>query len=85
MSEFAPCPQCGSSTASRVGFTWWGGIVGPKLLTHVRCGQCRATYNGKTGASNTTGIVIYFVVTMLIAVIALGWFWSRIYPIRLTP
>src|SRR5438067_8092323 len=27
--------------------------------THVKCGQCRATYNGKTGASNTVGIVIY--------------------------
>lgn len=43
-------------------FTWWGGILGPKMLTHVRCPHCGHKYNGKTGRDNTTGIIIYSVI-----------------------
>jgi hypothetical protein len=50
-------------------FTWWGGVIGPKVLTHVKCPRCGHAYNGKTGRDNTTGIVIYSVV---VAVIAFG-------------
>ncbi|HEV3416899.1 MAG TPA: hypothetical protein VG056_08810 [Pirellulales bacterium] len=66
--QFAPCPRCGNTAASRVGFTFWGGVIGPKLLTHVKCDQCGAKYNGKTGKSNTAAIVVYQVVGLLIAV-----------------
>jgi len=62
VSEFAPCPSCQQSSATRMGFTWWGGALGPKLFTHVKCGGCGTTYNGKTGKSNNTNIAIYFVV-----------------------
>ena len=48
-------------------FTWWGGVIGPKVLTHVKCPRCRHAYNGKTGRDNTTGIVIYSVVVGVIA------------------
>jgi hypothetical protein len=61
-SPFAPCPKCGARTAQKVGFTLWGGLIGPKLLSHVKCGACRTTYNGKTGRSNLTAIIIYQVV-----------------------
>lgn len=50
-------------------FTWWGGIIGPKILTHVKCPGCRYAYNGKTGRDNTTGIVIYSVV---VGIVVLG-------------
>jgi len=40
-------------------FTWWGGVIGPRVLTHVKCRRCGHGYNGKTGRDNTTGIVIY--------------------------
>ncbi len=71
MNEFAPCPKCQSSDAQKVSFTWWGGLVGPRLLKHVKCNRCGATFNGKTGQSNTTNIIIYTVVLLAIA-IALG-------------
>lgn len=77
MSQFAPCPRCGSVSATPVGFSWWGGVLGPKMLTHVKCGQCRATYNGKTGAWNTVGIAIYITVTTVIALVIGGYVWSR--------
>jgi hypothetical protein len=69
--QFAPCPKCGNSTAQQMSFTWWGGLLGPKLLTHVKCQTCSATYNGKTGKDNTTNIIIYSVVAIGIAFVVL--------------
>lgn len=62
MKQFAPCPKCGGAAAERMNFTWWGGMLGPKILTHVKCPVCKTAYNGKTGKDNTTNIVIYSVV-----------------------
>ncbi|MFL6467412.1 MAG: hypothetical protein ACJ72Z_05595 [Pyrinomonadaceae bacterium] len=62
MTPFAPCPKCNSSTAQQLKFTWWGGALGPKLLTHVKCETCGTKYNGKTGQNNTARIVIYSVI-----------------------
>ncbi len=67
MTSYAPCPRCRNSAAEKVKFTWWGGLLGPKLLTHVKCGSCGYKYNGKSGKDNTTGIAIYFGVMFLIA------------------
>jgi uncharacterized protein (DUF983 family) len=54
-----------------VKFTWWGGVLGPKLLNLTRCTICGAKFNGKTGADATSGIVTYVVVVAVIA-FALG-------------
>ena len=74
MSAYASCPECQSSNATSVGFTWWGGIIGPKLLSHVKCGRCGAAYNGKTGRSNSTAIIIYLVVGMVLFFLAASLF-----------
>lgn len=66
MNQFAPCPKCSGSNAEQMRFTWWGGVIGPKILKHVRCNSCGAKYNGKTGKDNTTGIVIY---SLIVAVL----------------
>ena len=62
MTNYAPCPKCGRGPAEKLKFTWWGGVLGPKILTHVKCLSCGYGYNGKTGKDNTTGIVIYCVI-----------------------
>lgn len=72
MTNYAPCPKCGGTASERMNFTWWGGVIGPKVLTHVKCPQCRTTYNGKSGKDNTTNIVIYSVVVGLIAFAFVG-------------
>jgi len=64
---YAPCPRCNSIGAEKMSFTWWGGVIGPKVLTHVKCPQCGHAYNGKTGRDNTNGIIIYSVVVGIIA------------------
>ncbi|HLM01765.1 MAG TPA: hypothetical protein VK400_11975 [Pyrinomonadaceae bacterium] len=66
-NQYAPCPKCSQSLAQKVSFTWWGGLLGPKLLSHVKCGSCGTGYNGKTGKDNTTNIVIYSIVAIVIA------------------
>jgi transposase-like protein len=66
MINFASCPQCKDTNAQLVKFTWWGGVLGPKLLSHVKCQSCGKKYNGKTGGDNTTNIIIYSVVVGLV-------------------
>ena len=62
------CPSCGSGDFRKLGFTWWGGALGPRMLNHVKCNGCGATFNSKTGLSNTNGIIIYSVVVFVIAI-----------------
>jgi transposase-like protein len=73
-TQYAPCPNCGQSNAKKVGFTWWGGALGPNMFTHVKCQNCETEYNGKTGKSNQTNILIYFLVTFVIAFCVCGGF-----------
>lgn len=73
MKQFAPCPKCRNANAQQLSFTWWGGVLGPKLFTHVKCQTCGAKYNGKTGRNNTTNIVIYFaIIGIIVFVLAFG-------------
>jgi DNA-directed RNA polymerase subunit RPC12/RpoP len=53
------CPKCGSDQATMPKFTLWGGVIGPKLLHHVRCDRCGTTYNQKSGQSNLMNIILY--------------------------
>ena len=68
-NPYAPCPNCRQSAAEQLKFRWWGGLIGPKILTHVKCQSCGKQYNGKTGNDNTNGIIIYCVI---VGVICLG-------------
>ena len=67
LSEYVPCPRCARPDPEQVKFTWWGGVLGPRLLKHVKCNGCGLTYNGKSGQSNTTNIVIYSVILGVIS------------------
>ena len=67
MIAYVPCPRCGRPDPERVKFTWWGGLLGPRLLSHVKCQGCGTAYNGKSGKDNTNGIIIYSVVAIIIA------------------
>jgi predicted nucleic-acid-binding Zn-ribbon protein len=69
MERYQPCPNCASDKAELISFTWWGGIVGPKMFTHVKCTKCGTTFNGKTGKSNQTAIAIYVAVSTVFAIV----------------
>jgi len=72
MPGYASCPRCSSTQASPVESTWWGGRVGSKILTHVKCGDCGATYNGKTGTSNLGFIALYALLLFMVGFAASG-------------
>lgn len=65
----APCPKCGSTSAKKVNYTWWGGFIGPKMFNHVRCTQCHTTYNARTGRSNVLPVIIYNVVILSVCLV----------------
>jgi hypothetical protein len=70
MSEqVAACPKCGAQSASKVGYNWWGGALGPRLFHVVKCNNCRAQYNGKTGGTLTKVIIIYQGTFLVIALV----------------
>lgn len=61
------CPRCSQDVVPQpVGFTWWGGLVGAKLIHHVECPACRARFHGKTGRDNTANIVLYVSVVAVV-------------------
>lgn len=61
------CPGCQSALEPKpVGFTWWGGLLGAKLLHHAECPACHARYNANTGRSNNAAIALYLVVAGLV-------------------
>jgi len=66
MPDYVPCPECQSPSVEKVNFTWWGGVLGPSLLTHVKCQNCGTTFNGKTGQPNTVPIIIYSAVMFVL-------------------
>jgi hypothetical protein len=68
----APCPKCGAGSAKPVTYAWWGGLLGPKLLSHVECTACGTAYNGKTGQSNAVGIAVYIATTFTLACFLFG-------------
>lgn len=80
MNEFAACPKCGSTNAKELKFTWWGGVVGAKMLSHVKCENCGAKYNGKTGKYNTTGIAVYMLVATILAAVFYYLFFAYLMP-----
>jgi hypothetical protein len=51
----------------KVNFTWWGGMLGPRMLTHVKCRGCGLGFNGKTGESNDQKITLYLIVGTVIS------------------
>jgi hypothetical protein len=61
------CPRCQSPNVNRPTYTWWGGLLGPKLFNHAVCSACGFGFNYKTGKSNATAIGIYLGVSVLIA------------------
>ena len=66
------CPRCGSPAVHQPSFTWWGGVIGAKLLNHTVCSGCGFGFNAKTGKDNTLGIAIYLRVVLVLVFVLIG-------------
>jgi len=77
-SEPVICPGCRADVApAPVGFTWWGGMLGSKLLHHVECPACHVRFSGITGRSNAGRIAAYLSLAAGLVVL-LGYLISRV-------
>ena len=66
--SFEPCPFCQNEKAQRVRFTPWGGVIGPFLLSLVKCAGCGGHFNGRSGRSVKGAIKLYTLTTLLVLV-----------------
>ena len=67
------CPNCGSYNLEKVSFTWWGGIVGPRIYNMHKCKDCKTEFNGKTGEPITgKTIAIYSIIAVVIVIVLCG-------------
>lgn len=71
------CPVCGSQNVAPVNYTWWGGVIGPKILHHTKCKDCKHTYNSKTRQTNTKAIILYSLVIFVVVFAVTFWLKSR--------
>ena len=63
------CPQCGEAAGKRVRYTWWGGAIGPALMSLTRCQACGYQFNSNTGKSTKRAILIYNVVAAVTCIV----------------
>ena len=63
-----PCPFCRGDAAKPVRFTSWGGVIGPFLLSLVKCGCCGNHFNGRNGRCVKKAARIYTVATLAILI-----------------
>jgi hypothetical protein len=68
-NHYKPCYNCQKIDYTKVRSTWWGGLLGPQLLHHVKCNHCETTYNGKTGQSNRKAILGYISAIVLVSML----------------
>lgn len=78
-AQWAACPKCGATAAKRVKWTFWGSFYGPRIFNHVRCQECRATYNGKTGRSNIVPAIGCVLLPLFGIVLILGLLGGYVY------
>lgn len=60
------CPRCASPHVERPNFTWWGGIVGPRIMGILKCKYCSYEFVGKTGKEATQAKRIYLFGAILV-------------------
>jgi len=73
LAAYEPCPFCQHDAAQPVRFTPWGGVVGPRLLSLVKCKSCGKQFNGRSGTQVDKAIKVYTWVTMATLAIVAAW------------
>jgi hypothetical protein len=68
------CPACGTGKLSQPTFTWWGGLIGHKILGIERCTSCKRWWVKKTGRPGGTRVLIYAAAGIALGLLALSFF-----------
>jgi hypothetical protein len=68
------CPGCGGGPLVEPKFTWWGGLVGHKVLGVQRCAACRKWWVKKTGAPGGTRVALYATTGVVLGLLCAAFF-----------
>lgn len=72
------CPACHARAGKKVTFSWWGGIVGPGVMSLHKCQACGCQFNSKTGKPARNAIIAYVVIVNVILLLVLALlFWPH--------
>ena len=63
------CLGCGGGPLSEPSFTFWGGVIGHKILGIERCESCKRWWVKKTGQPGGTRVVIYTISGVIIGLV----------------
>lgn len=66
------CPSCGSNDAAKVTLTWWGGVVGPRIMNLHKCRDCNCRFNSVTGKPADRAILAYALVGLAVALLVVA-------------
>jgi hypothetical protein len=78
-SPSRPCPGCGGGPLEEPSFTWWGGLIGHKLLGVEKCKSCRHWWVKNTAQSGDTRVNVYMIVGIVLGVaIAAAWLFASV-------
>jgi hypothetical protein len=72
------CPKCSSTSTSPVKYTWWGGVLGPKLMNLQKCESCRFQFNRSTNKGVANAIIVYNVVVIAVSLLILLAVWQAL-------
>jgi hypothetical protein len=72
-SSARACPYCRHDQATRVTFTPWGGVVGPLVMSLVKCEACAKNYNGRSGRKVEKAIRVYTWTAMAVLAFVAAW------------
>lgn len=67
------CPSCEHPDATKIRFTAWGGVIGPRLMSLVKCTACGIHYNGKSGRRVEKAIRLYTAAALLTLILLAAW------------
>jgi hypothetical protein len=67
------CPFCQHDSAQPVRFTHWGGLIGPRIFSLVKCAGCGNQFNGRSGARVEKAIKVYTWVAMAMLAVVAAW------------
>ena len=69
---YRTCRGCGGGPLEEPSFTWWGGLVGHKLLGVEQCKRCRKWWVKSTGQPGDVRVNTYIVVGLILGVLVGG-------------
>ena len=72
MSNYIPCPACGSQDVKKIWYTPQGGMIWTPFLNFAKCRACRTRFDGRSGQLNPQIPKIFRIISVIVLLAFLG-------------